>query len=109
MLLDDTRAKQTKQTKQLDEAELTGSFPPRSRSVLRASPAEEASFSGPALQVDPSDQGPSMWIFEDKEAEKQGIAAQLGCKVQRVMDTFRLVSQSVLDETCTLLQQMRPK
>ena len=105
VLLDDTR---TKQTNQIDKAELTGSFPPRLRSGLHAPPAVKASFSGPALQVDPSDQGPSVWIFEDKEAEKQGIADQLGCKVQRVMDTFRLTNQSVLDETCTLLQQMRP-
>ena len=49
------------------------------------------------------------WIFDDKEAEKQGIASQLGCHVQRVFETFRMTSQSVLDETCSLMQQLRPK
>ena len=102
MLHGDTR------TRKLDEeTRKTGSFPPRSQG-LHASPAVEASFSGPALQVSPPEQGHTAWIFDDKEAEKQGIVTQLGGQVQRVFDTFRLANQAVLDETCKLLQHFRP-
>ena len=67
-----------------------------------------ATFSGPAVQVNSPVQGFKAWIFDDKEAEKQGIVSKLGGQVQRVVETFRLANQTVLDETCSLLQQLKP-